>query len=175
MLTIALGYLAASLVLATFCAKRMVSLRSIAIASNLAFIGYGYLDSLWPILILHVVMLPINIVRCSQSMRASCSVAEAETAMPRCNRSASIRRSLPFRNLAVRALERIRTLPGRERVQRELCTMAARDFAALKMSPGLVTAEERRWPWPKPSAQAQHRIRALGEDRYDLEVPGRAD
>ncbi|HTW53133.1 MAG TPA: hypothetical protein VME45_14675 [Stellaceae bacterium] len=170
MLTNALGYLAASLVLATFCAKRMVALRSIAIASNLAFIGYGYLDSLWPILILHVVMLPINIVRCRQSMRACCSVAEAETGMARRNRSASIRRSLPLRDLAVGALERIRALPGRERVQRELRTMAARDFAAPKMPPGV-----RRWSWQKPSTQAHHRIPALGEDRYDLEDPGRAD
>lgn len=37
---------AATLVFATFCAQRMTSLRAIAIASNLAFIGYGYLNSL---------------------------------------------------------------------------------------------------------------------------------
>lgn len=71
MITDTLGYVAASLVFATFCAQRMASLRALAIASNVAFIGYGYLDSLWPILILHCAMLPINIVRCRQSMRGS--------------------------------------------------------------------------------------------------------
>jgi hypothetical protein len=37
----ALGYLAAGLVLATFCAKSMVLLRMIAIVSNIAFIAMG--------------------------------------------------------------------------------------------------------------------------------------
>ena len=38
-----LGYLASLLVLATFCTGGMVSLRILAIASNLAFIGYAWL------------------------------------------------------------------------------------------------------------------------------------
>ena len=37
-----IGYLAASLVLATFCMKSMDALRLAAIASNMAFIAYGY-------------------------------------------------------------------------------------------------------------------------------------
>ena len=37
-----LGYLAAALVLATFCAKSMVPLRALAIASNIAFVSYGF-------------------------------------------------------------------------------------------------------------------------------------
>ena len=37
-----IGYLAASLVLATFCMKSMDALRLAAIASNVAFIAYGY-------------------------------------------------------------------------------------------------------------------------------------
>ena len=64
-LTDALGYVAAGLVFATFCAQRMASLRALAIASNVAFIGYGFLDSLWPILLLHSTMLPINIISSS--------------------------------------------------------------------------------------------------------------
>jgi hypothetical protein len=79
MLTDALGYLAASLVFATFCAQRMVSLRSIAIASNLAFIGYGYLDALWPIVVLHGAMLPINVVRCRQLMRDATDTKQVAT------------------------------------------------------------------------------------------------
>ena len=79
MLTDALGYVAAGLVFATFCAQRMTSLRSLAIASNLAFIGYGYLDCLWPILVLHCAMLPINILRYRQSLRGPCGAATANT------------------------------------------------------------------------------------------------
>jgi len=63
-----IGYLAASLVFATFCTKRMVQLRALAIASNIAFIGYGYLGKLWPILILHAAMLPLNIHRLWQEV-----------------------------------------------------------------------------------------------------------
>jgi len=60
------GYLASGLVFATFCTKRMVQLRALAIASNIAFIGYGYLGKLWPIVILHAAMLPLNIHRLRQ-------------------------------------------------------------------------------------------------------------
>jgi CRP/FNR family transcriptional regulator, cyclic AMP receptor protein len=57
------GYLAATLVFATFCAKSMVLLRMLAIASNGAFIVYGLSARLWPIVLLHSVMLPLNLVR----------------------------------------------------------------------------------------------------------------
>jgi hypothetical protein len=63
-----LGYVAAGLVFATFCAQRMPLLRTLAIASNVAFIGYGFLDGLLPILILHSAMLPVNLRRCRQSV-----------------------------------------------------------------------------------------------------------
>src|SRR5215813_15032586 len=58
-----IGYLAASLVLATFCMKSMGALRLAAIASNIAFITYGYLGHLAPVLLLHALLLPINIYR----------------------------------------------------------------------------------------------------------------
>lgn len=62
------GYLAATLVFATFCTTRMVPLRAFAIGSNIAFIGYGYLGDLWPILILHAAMLPMNVHRLRQAV-----------------------------------------------------------------------------------------------------------
>lgn len=62
----ALGYLAAGLVLATFCAKSMLRLRILAIGSNLAFITYAIGAGLWPILLLHAVMLPLNLLRLRQ-------------------------------------------------------------------------------------------------------------
>lgn len=63
-----LGYLAATLVLATFTAKNMVSLRSLAIGSNLAFIAYGLLAGLWPILLLHLIVLPLNLIRLREAL-----------------------------------------------------------------------------------------------------------
>jgi hypothetical protein len=78
LLTDALGYVAAGLVFATFCAQQMALLRALAIASNVAFIGYGFLDGLWPILILHSAMLPINIRRYRQSVRGHCNQSVSE-------------------------------------------------------------------------------------------------
>lgn len=63
-----LGWTAAALVLATFCCRRMVTLRMVAIASNIAFVGYGGLAHLWPILALHVLMLPLNGWRLSDAL-----------------------------------------------------------------------------------------------------------
>lgn len=63
-----LGYLAASLVLATFMAKSMVALRILAIGSNLAFIVYGLSAALWPILLLHSIMLPLNVLRLREAL-----------------------------------------------------------------------------------------------------------
>lgn len=64
----ALGYVASSLVLATFTAKSMVGLRALAIGSNLAFIAYGLSAALWPILLLHSIMLPLNLLRLREAL-----------------------------------------------------------------------------------------------------------
>ena len=58
-----IGYLASLLVLATFCMRGMVLLRVVAIASNLAFIAYGALAEIGPVLLLHVALLPVNVLR----------------------------------------------------------------------------------------------------------------
>jgi CRP/FNR family transcriptional regulator, cyclic AMP receptor protein len=63
------GYLASSLVLAAFCVREMLPLRVIAIGSNLAFMSYGYLAGLRPVLLLHLVLLPTNLVRLAQLLR----------------------------------------------------------------------------------------------------------
>ena len=57
------GYLAALTVLATFCMDAIVPLRGLAIASNILFICYGIVGHLYPVLLLHAVLLPINIVK----------------------------------------------------------------------------------------------------------------
>jgi hypothetical protein len=58
-----LGYLASALVLATFCMRDMHRLRWMAIASNLAFIAYALLADLAPVLVLHLLLLPVNVQR----------------------------------------------------------------------------------------------------------------
>jgi CRP/FNR family transcriptional regulator, cyclic AMP receptor protein len=55
-----IGYLASVLVLVTFCMGTMLNLRAVAICSNLAFIGYGLGAQLYPVLALHLVLLPLN-------------------------------------------------------------------------------------------------------------------
>ena len=59
----ATGYFASALVLAAFCMRDMVTLRCTAIASNLAFIAYGVLAELGPVLALHLLLFPINVLR----------------------------------------------------------------------------------------------------------------
>jgi hypothetical protein len=59
----ALGYLAALLVLATFSMKTMLPLRLTGIASNLVFVACGYFTSATPVVVLHLILLPLNSLR----------------------------------------------------------------------------------------------------------------
>ena len=63
------GYIASGLVLLTFMTKRMRPLRILAILSNFAFIGYGVLDDIAPVLSLHLILLPMNLFRLWQLER----------------------------------------------------------------------------------------------------------
>jgi len=63
------GYLASALVLATFCMKTMIPLRGAAICSNVAFIVYGLYEEIYPVLVLHSILLPLNCWRAVQMMR----------------------------------------------------------------------------------------------------------
>ena len=62
----ATGYLAALITLATFYMKTMIPLRVAGIASNFAWIAYGALAGVYPPLVLHVLLLPLNILRLQQ-------------------------------------------------------------------------------------------------------------
>jgi len=68
-LTEVVGFAAAVATVITFCCKRMGPLRAAAIAANLLFISYGALLGLMPVLLLHCVLLPLNIVRFSACLR----------------------------------------------------------------------------------------------------------
>jgi len=64
-----LGYAAAVLVLVTFLAQSMTMLRAIAIGSNVMFIAYALTAGLPPVLVLHVLLLPVNAWRLWQASR----------------------------------------------------------------------------------------------------------
>jgi len=71
-----LGYAAAACVFVTFYMKTMVPLRIAGIVSNVLFIGYGYMELAYPVLVLHVVLLPLNILRLHQMLRLIRKVEE---------------------------------------------------------------------------------------------------
>jgi CRP/FNR family transcriptional regulator, cyclic AMP receptor protein len=56
----AAGYFASVLVVMAFCMKDIVSLRIVAIVSNIAFLAYGIGLNLPPVWMLHAVLLPLN-------------------------------------------------------------------------------------------------------------------
>jgi hypothetical protein len=63
----AIGFIAACLVFATFYMRDMITLRTLALCSNLAFIIYGLGLGLVPIWLLHAVLLPVNAWRLWQN------------------------------------------------------------------------------------------------------------
>lgn len=71
------GYLASGLVFLTFCMRTMIPLRIAAIGSNLAFITYASMAGLWPVLVLHLVLLPMNLWRSVQMVTLVRRVREA--------------------------------------------------------------------------------------------------
>ena len=64
------GYAASVLVFSTFYMKTMIPLRCVAITSNVAFLTYGYFAGLYPVFLLHTVLLPLNVFRLHQMYQA---------------------------------------------------------------------------------------------------------
>lgn len=62
-----LGYAASVAVLSTFCMNNMISLRLVAILSNVLFASYALFAHIAPVLILHAVLLPVNLFRLIQN------------------------------------------------------------------------------------------------------------
>jgi CRP-like cAMP-binding protein len=71
------GYVAAALVFLTFYMKTMVPLRLVGILSNCTFIIYGYLGGIYPVLILHFILLPLNSFRLREMLQLTREVQEA--------------------------------------------------------------------------------------------------
>jgi CRP/FNR family transcriptional regulator, cyclic AMP receptor protein len=70
------GWLAAGLTLTTFSMQSMLRLRASAIAANVCFITYGLLSGLYPVIVLHALLLPCNVLRLYQLSDGSCTPTE---------------------------------------------------------------------------------------------------
>jgi hypothetical protein len=77
-----IGYVASALVLAAFGMKDMVNLRIVALYSNIAFITYGIALNLLPILILHVILLPLNGWRLMGALKQRSATVSVQPAIP---------------------------------------------------------------------------------------------
>jgi hypothetical protein len=64
-----LGYAASCAVLATFLMRTMIMLRLVGILSNLLFIWFGFIAHVYPVLLLHITLLPINLWRLIREIR----------------------------------------------------------------------------------------------------------
>jgi hypothetical protein len=73
----ALGYIAAACTLATYSMKTMIPLRISGIVANCFFIAFGFFGAIYPTLILHVILLPLNAVRLYQMLQLIRRVREA--------------------------------------------------------------------------------------------------
>ncbi|WP_077001672.1 Crp/Fnr family transcriptional regulator [Variovorax sp. KK3] len=70
------GYLGALLTLTTFSMKTMVHLRMAGIVANLAFISYGAFGAVYPVLLLHLALLPLNVWRLRQLLQLTRQIRE---------------------------------------------------------------------------------------------------
>ncbi|HMN87531.1 MAG TPA: cyclic nucleotide-binding domain-containing protein [Bauldia sp.] len=74
-----LGYVGAAFNVATYSMRTMIPLRIFAIISNLIFITYAALAGVYPILILHAILLPLNGYRLREMLRLVANIRKAAT------------------------------------------------------------------------------------------------
>ena len=75
-----LGWTAALLTLLTFFCVDMRRLRLLALAANAAFIAYGTVAELLPVLALHLALVPVNLWRLNQALQHHVHPASAPQA-----------------------------------------------------------------------------------------------
>lgn len=78
-----IGWVAASLTLLAFVQRSMLRLRLAAIGANAAFVTYGLITGLLPILALHLTLLPCNLYRLGQMLIERRRTAGADSAAAR--------------------------------------------------------------------------------------------
>jgi CRP/FNR family transcriptional regulator, cyclic AMP receptor protein len=72
-----IGYLGASITLGTYSMKRMIPLRIIGMCANCVFITYGLLAPVYPQLLLHAILLPLNAFRLREMLQLTAQVKNA--------------------------------------------------------------------------------------------------
>lgn len=80
-----IGFAASIFVFITFYMRTLLSLRMVAIISNIAFIAYGFTADLLPILILHLLLLPMNVWRTVQQLKANTQMRSVLEKAPETN------------------------------------------------------------------------------------------
>jgi len=97
------GWLSAVLVFSSFFMRTMIPLRTVAICSNISFIAYallglkyGVFGRVYPILVLHAALLPLNVVRLRQQKELIRAVHEA-------SEDETIRALIPYMQTETRA------------------------------------------------------------------------
>lgn len=73
-----IGWAAAVATFTTFMMKTMLPLRSASVVANLLFITYGGLAHSMPVLVLHMMLLPLNIFRLAEIFRATRLIRAAQ-------------------------------------------------------------------------------------------------
>ncbi len=63
------GYAGGILIVVSFFNTTMIPLRALGALSNLCFIAYGLLDALYPMMVLHLALFPLNVVRLWQMVK----------------------------------------------------------------------------------------------------------
>ena len=64
-----LGFAASGATLCAFAQKSMMPMRISALIANLFFIGYGVMGLFYPVLLLHLILLPLNLGRLLQQVK----------------------------------------------------------------------------------------------------------
>jgi CRP-like cAMP-binding protein len=71
------GYAGAMLTLGTYSMRRMIPLRVIGICANCLFAAYGFLGPVYPQLLLHGALLPLNVMRLREMLQLTGKVKAA--------------------------------------------------------------------------------------------------
>jgi hypothetical protein len=73
------GYAATLAVLGSFCMTTLVRLRILAVVSNLLFGAYGMMAHLYPVFVLHSILLPINLFKLARLQVFAGADAQADS------------------------------------------------------------------------------------------------
>ena len=63
-----IGLLASLLTIITFAQRQPIPMRFTAISANVCFLTYAHLGHIMPIVVLHGILLPVNILRLSEAL-----------------------------------------------------------------------------------------------------------